>query len=310
MSIPVLHVNGQTIAQAYEKALIKLNTGGTQIKTQYDKSGDPASIDCTMNLTIQNPMQDPMIHKGFPGGINDLYGYILELKGHKDHWVKNMNDLDDTRWEYTYHWRFSNWGTWFEVVKAAAGKTVRLIKSAVPFRMRKDGDGVDQIKVVIEKLVEQPGTRQAQMVTWMPFMDNDIYDPPCLQSIWFRMTEKKDLNNPGYVLNTNVRFRSNDAWNASFMNMFGITWFIHDEVLVPVAKALKKNVFMGRLNWQADSFHIYGKDQADFKKLFIGNLDKPFEKRVYNFHDDTIQEMWKEAAITEMKKIEDYNATH
>jgi hypothetical protein len=29
----------------------------------------------------------------------------MELKGMKDHWVRNANDINDTRWEYTYHGR-------------------------------------------------------------------------------------------------------------------------------------------------------------------------------------------------------------
>ena len=66
-------------------------------KTQYDKPGDPLSIDCTLNLTIEEPETDPVIHMAFPGGIDDLKEYVLELKGHKDHWVKNINDEKDTR---------------------------------------------------------------------------------------------------------------------------------------------------------------------------------------------------------------------
>jgi len=31
-----------------------------------------------------------MIHKAFPGGIDDLKEYVMELKGFKDDWVKNL----------------------------------------------------------------------------------------------------------------------------------------------------------------------------------------------------------------------------
>ena len=89
---------------------------GTRFKTQYDKPGDPLSIDCTMNITVNDPESDPMIHQAFPGGIDDLKEYVFELKGFKDHWVKNMNDPDDTRWEYTYHGRLKRYGSWKELV--------------------------------------------------------------------------------------------------------------------------------------------------------------------------------------------------
>ena len=104
-NIPVLCVSGESLSETYEAALVSLYTKGTRFKTQYDKPGDPLSLDCTLNATVLNPESDPMIHQAFPGGIDELKEYVMELKGFKDHWVKNMNDPQDTRWEYTYHGR-------------------------------------------------------------------------------------------------------------------------------------------------------------------------------------------------------------
>lgn len=160
---------------------------------------DPLSLDCTLNLTVLDPLAEPMIHKAFPGGIEDLREYVMEVQGVKDHWVKNMNDPKDTRWEYTYHGRLARYGTWQE-----SGKRVG------PF-------DVDQVEHVIAKLVKQPFTRQAQMITWMPNIDLDCYDPPCLQSLWYRLLEDDAGTS---WLNCNIRFRSNDAWGASFMNRY------------------------------------------------------------------------------------------
>ena len=63
LSIPVLTVQGHSLAEAYENALISLHTHGTRFHTQYDKPGDPLSIDATMNITVEDPLADPMIHK-------------------------------------------------------------------------------------------------------------------------------------------------------------------------------------------------------------------------------------------------------
>ena len=71
-NIPVLTTQGLTLAESYEKALINLYNNGTRFKTQYDKPGDPLSIDCTANITILEPETDPMIHMAFPGGIEEL----------------------------------------------------------------------------------------------------------------------------------------------------------------------------------------------------------------------------------------------
>ena len=47
-NIPVLFVTGESLAVTYEAALVKLYNEGTRFKTQYDKPGDPLSLDCTL----------------------------------------------------------------------------------------------------------------------------------------------------------------------------------------------------------------------------------------------------------------------
>jgi thymidylate synthase len=287
-NIPVLHVSARTLAEAYEKALVALYQGGIRIATQYDKPGDPESIDATMNITVEEPWSDPMIHKAFPGGIEDLREYLMELLGRKDHWVRFKDDPEDTRWEYTYHQRLADWGTWRQRNAQTAG---------IP------GSGVNQIARVVEKLASSPETRQAQMITWMPVMDFDAYDPPCLQSLWYRLLKDGDA----MYLNCNVRFRSNDAWGASFMNMFGFIHFNRVLVADALQARLDRRVELGRLNWQADSYHLYGKDQKDFTERFWNRLPKTaFAGRVFLFFSPEIQEMWKEAEKTALAKIAAY----
>ena len=77
--IPVLHVEADCIARAWEESLIALHREGVTIKTQYDKADDPPSKDATMIITITDPLREPMIHKDFPGGPEDLQEYTLEV---------------------------------------------------------------------------------------------------------------------------------------------------------------------------------------------------------------------------------------
>jgi thymidylate synthase len=290
-NIPVITVCEATLAKAYETALLHLYQNGTQFKTQYDKPGDPLSLDCTLNLTILEPESDPMIHMAFPAGIEELKEYVMELKGFKDHWTKNMNDPKDTRWEYTYHGRLKNYGAWKE--KNGEGSVV-----AGHFNL-------NQIENVISKLSKQPFTRQAQMITWMPDLDMDCYDPPCLQSLWYRILEDEEGT---YWLNCNIRFRSNDAWNASFMNMFGFIQFNKEVIAAEVAKRTGKTVKLGRLNWQADSYHIYGKDIQSAKEMLFDRIHEvSFEERVYCFHDDFIKEMYDGAEAKVLEKIKAFD---
>jgi len=292
--IPVICISRKTLAEAYEAALIAVYEKGTRFKTQYDKPDDPPSMDCTLNLTIEEPENDPVIHMAFPGGIDDLKEYVLELKGYKDHWTKNMNDKEDKRWEYTYHGRLKNYWIWKELVDGRSKETGE-------FR-------IDQIQTVIDKLSRQPFTRQAQMITWMPNIDNDCYDPPCLQSLWYRILEDKDGI---YWLNCNIRFRSNDAWGASFMNMFGFIQFNREVIAAGIAEKTGKVVKLGRLNWQADSYHIYGKDiQLAKERLFDRLTEMKLEDRTMCFNDDFIRDMYDQAEEQVIQKIKAYDDTH
>ncbi len=294
MNIPVLFVQGTSAAEAYERAIVSLYRNGIRMATQYDKPGEPLSIDATMSITVLEPWSDPMIHKAFPGGIEDLREYVLELKGAKDHWVKNMNDPEDTRWEYTYHGRLASYGSWREL------KNGRSVVSG-PFL-------VNQIEKVIQKLVEQPYSRQAQMITWMPNIDFDCYDPPCLQSLWYRIIE--DERGVGW-LNCNVRFRSNDAWGANFMNIFGFIHFNREVIADEVTRRTGRKIELGRLNWHADSYHIYGKDIEIAEKRLFNRLETTkFEDRVFNFRDSLIHQIFEEAEREVLEKIERFDSEH
>ena len=83
LNIPVITVSQKTLAMAFESALVELYKRGVRFKTQYDKPGDPESLDCTLNLTIEEPESDPMIHMAFPAGIEQLKEYVLEVAGYQ-----------------------------------------------------------------------------------------------------------------------------------------------------------------------------------------------------------------------------------
>ncbi len=294
-NIPVLTVCERSLAQAYEKALVTLYQNGVRFKTQYDKPGDPPSIDSTMNITVLEPFSRPDDPQGVSGRHRGpARNTSWSSMGAKDHWVKNMNDPQDTRWEYTYHGRLAAYGAWREW---RDGKS----RPAGFFSL-------NQIDAVIAKLVKQPFTRQAQMITWMPNLDLDCYDPPCLQSLWYRIME----DDAGiWWLNCNVRFRSNDAWGANFMNMFGFIQFNREIIGAGVARKAGRSVELGRMNWHADSYHIYGKDIDQARRLLFDRLDTlTFEERTFNFHDPFIQEMYHGAEAAIREKIKNYDSSH
>ncbi len=273
--IPILHVEGDCISRAWEQSLIALHEKGCSVRTQYDKEGDPPSKDATMFITITDPLKEPMIHKDFPGGPVELQEYVMEvLEGIKDHLVRDPEDASDTRWEYTYHQRL--------------------------FAYQAPGiKPVDQIETLCEKLAETPHTRRAQAITWKVWEDNDCYDPACMQSIWCRMTEEGNES----VLSMNVRFRSNDAYKAAFMNIFALVQ-LQQRIATRISELTERNVVVGRYCHMVDSYHIYGSYFKEFEGRFLGMLkSRTFEQRTLRYED--VREMMEEARPELLKKAQE-----
>jgi len=255
--IPVLHVEADSIARAWELSLIALHERGCAVRTEYDKPEDPPSKDATMVITITEPLTEPMVHKDFPGGPIELQEYVMEvLEGIKDHLVRDPNDPQDTRWEYTYHQRLF-------------GYTVPTLAPT------------DQIETLCRKLARTPHSRRAQAITWKVWEDNACYDPACLQSIWCRVLEQEGRQ----VLSMNVRFRSNDAYKAAFMNIFALVQ-LQQRIANRVAELTGRTVDVGRYVHLADSYHIYGSYFREFEGRFLGALAKrSFEQRTLRYED-------------------------
>jgi thymidylate synthase len=247
-AIPVFKVEGDTIPEVWEKAVILCWEQGVSIRTEYDKPEDPPSKDCSMVMVIRDPLAEPRIHRAFPGGLGDLEIYRQEVvDGIHDSWI----DPHQGKWSYTYHERLYSY----------------------PYA----GERIDQIEYIIRKLVETGHTRRAQAITWNVKTDHVVSDPPCLQRLWCRLTPDAD----GLVLNVNCHWRSRDAYKAAFMNLFALTDLmrvigeeIENRVSVPVR--------LGRYAEFVDSFHIYGSYFKEFEG-FLGTVKKrKFEDRVWD----------------------------
>ena len=270
--IPVLSAEGEGIAQAWENSLKTLYAQGCDVKTQYDKPADRPSKDATMIVTVRDPLAEPMIHRDLPGGFEELEEYVMEVcDGIKDHCVRDPNDAADTRWEYTYH--------------------QRLFRYEIP-----TGAVVDQIEHVCRQLAETPHTRRAQAVTWKVWEDSSCYDPACLQSIWCRITGDGQER----WLSMNVRFRSNDAYKAAFMNMFALVQ-LQGRIAARVAELSGMPLRLGRYCHLADSYHIYGSNLAEFEARFLGALTRrTFAERTIRYAD--VREMMEAARPAILEK--------
>lgn len=261
-NIPVLMASGKSLAEAWERSLLELWEKGCDIHTDYDtrerngENVDPPSKDATMCVVVEDPSSEPMIHRSFPGSLEDLEEYRQEVvEGIKDHWVRDSKDPSDKRWDYTYHGRLFS------------------------YDVDDSGIDIDQIEdCVVAQLVRFPFSRRANAITWQPWRDKAIEHPPCLQSIWCRLMED---GNGGFYLNMNLRFRSRDAYDAAFMNMFALI-SLQEYIAKRISDRLEREVKLGRYVDWSDSYHIYGRRFDSFRNGFLKILDKrSFEERTW-----------------------------
>lgn len=287
--IPVLTATGRSIPAAWEDSLIKLRERGVEIATQYDAPGDPPSKDSTMMIVVEDPLSEPMIHKDMPGGLADLQEYVMEVcDGIKDHWVRDPNNPNDKRWEYTYHGRLFNYTA---VDKAPAHSAGYEWVNEEPIVK-----AYDQIECVCQQLAKCLYTRRAQAITWKVWEDNSCYDPPCLQSIWCRILPADEL-----FLNMNVRFRSRDAYKAAFMNMFALV-NLQKKIAARISELIGQEVKLGRYVDFSDSYHIYGKNLAEFEARFMRAMtSRSFQERTMRYED--VREIMDEAVPGILQKV-------
>jgi len=219
------------------------------IKTEYDKPGDPSSKDCTMILVVNEPMAEPRIHRAFPGGLEDLEVYRQEVvDGIHDHWIKP----EEGKWTYTYHQRL--------------------------FGFNVEGKIINQIDYMVDKLSEASYSRRAQAITWNPLTDPFTDDPPCLQRIWCRLAED---NSGKASLNMNTHWRSRDGYKASFMNIFALT-DLQARMAAEISRRTGKEVSAGRYVDISDSFHIYGSYAEEFKRFLKTVAERAFEEKTWS----------------------------
>lgn len=285
-NIPLLYAKGKCLPEAWENSIIALWAHGTLLRTQYDKKGDPPSRDSSMVMVIEEPSSEPLIHLSFPGGIEDLEEYRQEVvEGVKNHWIRDPNDPEDTRWEYTYNERMT-------------GYKVPGIK-----------EPIDQLEFMAQSLADVPITRRAQIITWQPWMDNGIDDPACWQSLWGRIMRESsgvelysDETGQAY-LNLNMRFRSRDAYKAAFMNDFA---FIHlaKKLAGRISELRGEEVKLGRFIDQSDSYHVYGSYFDEVNEHFLKLLfERTFDQRTWRLDAEFVQEIIAEAKPKIKEKI-------
>lgn len=124
-----------------------------------------------------------------------------------------------------------------------------------------NGDGFNQIyHSIIKRLSLSPKSRRAIAITWVPEMDVNSDEPPCLQLIQCFIRDQQ--------LHMTCYFRSNDmlsAWGANAYGLAHLMKYMCDQIDQPIT--------IGTLTTISSSAHIYWKrdkqELDEFKKRMI-----------------------------------------
>jgi len=218
-AIPQLTAEGDVLPESWEKSLLLLYERGIKSRKESytNKSGVDEILEASMKIIVNEPLKEPRIHVGCEG-LMSLADYVDEvLQGTKDDWIGRG-------WDYTYHERL--------------------------FAYEQAGESIDQISRIIEKLRPTSFSNRAQAITWMPWKDHKVAGPPCLQRIWCKIIGDEWLE-------MHASWRSRDAYNAAFMNMYAM-------IQLQKMIADKLGVRVGRYVDDSDSYHVYDRN---FKNL-------------------------------------------
>jgi len=248
-NLPVYLVRGESIPEAWENSLIELYENGLWYKRGGRKDQGGLQVDATMIIEIKDPLSDLFMHKGMTCGWEDLFEYQMELMGAKDSWVNPDGDTEGM-WPYSYHQRLASY--------PGSGKPI------------------DQIESTIEKMVRKPNSRQHNMITWVPKIDSDSQDPPCLQRVWFSLIPN-EIDGDSSTLNMDYEFRSRNVMIAAPMNMIGLS-FLQSYVRDEFVKRTGKNIQIGRMVDFNDGYHVSVRDQHILSHVMGGVIKKSIEK--------------------------------
>ena len=117
-----------------------------------------------------------------------------------------------------------------------------------------NGGGIDQIqRSIIKRLIENPESRRAIAITWVPHLDIETSEPPCLQIVQALI----DAHNAIHLV---CLFRSNDMLSAWGQNAYGLAHllqFICNEINKERKQQSQPLLTIGWIETISVSAHMY-----------------------------------------------------
>lgn len=223
---PNIFIEEYTLASAWAKAVKEVMKNGIVLPSEYG----PKTKDVCSTIVVKFPYEEPILHPQFPTKSGHLLEYIKQFDRDYD-WEKQG-------FKYTYMDRLTSYPYHYEDEYAEDSYEAHM----------------DQFTEMRLQLLQKPITRRAQIITWVPEIDQKDNEPPCLQRVWMRKLSDTTVE-------MHCDWRSRDlfaAWNSNYVAILAM---IKNEILIPC------NLRMVKLVDFCDSLHIYEGNWEEASKV-------------------------------------------
>jgi thymidylate synthase len=270
-------IHSRTIGEAHEEVIRIIHERckeSVRVTEDQEITYDPEEPIC---IHIDKPLQEPMRSSAslFGAGFSEMYQSSLYTI------TKRKNDGTDA--VYTYGNRLRDYLRPELQIRSPKKRLLDGLFSRIGYVPAEsqgtltylgDGNegGIDQIqRSIIDRLIENPTSRRAVAITWVPDMDINRDEPPCLQIV-------QCLIDTGKHLNLVCLFRSNDMLSAWGQNAYGLTHlqkYILDHINEGRTRNEEEPLMQGWLETISNSAHMYFKrDQLELIQFLEKNKAK------------------------------------
>ncbi|MFA4972416.1 MAG: thymidylate synthase [bacterium] len=239
-------ITRDTLGDAHEAMLKAILEEGEQVFiTHGDKTEETIEYPEPICVHVERPYRPPMISDCLPfkeGFLQEYVKKVCEITPWRG---------DGTDAVYTYGNRLRDYPMLDTAIEEEPTNRLDIHGDG-------RGDGIDQLPIVVEKLVQHPSTRQAIMHTWVPWLDDHSEEPPCLQTAQFLIR--------GGKLNAVFAFRSHDMHEGWGPNTYALTHLMQRVQWMLLRQEYE--VELGWLETVSTSAHIYTRHNPDSLALF------------------------------------------
>jgi thymidylate synthase len=249
-----MEIVAQCIAEAHERVCDAIIEEGafTSIETEPGKWMNTWELTDPVMLIVRNPESEPRKSEACDFGDKFIRQYMNDILN-----VKQRGFV------YEYPNRLFDY-PWFET----GTNEIDSMPYSEPHG-NGNGEGIDQIAKIIEKLTNNPTNRRSLAITWVPELDADAVEPPCLQFTHFLMRKGVVAHGQDpdvWYLSGRFPFRSHDmlsGYSANALGLLGLMDYVMHEVYYNMMENDIENgknvtdVRIGSLITWSSSAHIY-----------------------------------------------------